>query len=190
MSRIGNKPIPVPEGVKVAVADRTVSVEGPLGRLEWTHRPEVSVQVDGRRVVVERARDDRVCRSLHGLTRSLVANMVEGCHQGFVKALEVFGVGYSVQLQGSKLTLSCGLSHPVVFEVPPEMTVEVQTAQARGDTEPARLTVRGPDKQAVGELAARIRRVRPPEPYKGKGVRYAGEHIKRKQGKAFAGTGA
>ncbi|MGB2819785.1 MAG: 50S ribosomal protein L6 [Phycisphaerae bacterium] len=191
MSRIGKQPIAIPDGVKVAVKDRCVSVEGPLGKLSWTHRPELAVELDeaGRKIVVSRRGDDRVSRSLHGLTRSLIANMVEGCRNGFVRGLEVYGVGYGVQIQGRKFTLTCGLSHPVVFDVSADLTVEVQTPQARGDSEPARFTIKGADKQAVGELAARIRRARPPEPYKGKGVRYAGEHIKRKVGKAFVGTG-
>ena len=192
MSRIGEQPITVPGGVKVKLADRTVSVEGPVGKLQWTHRPEVSVELDesGKTIAVTRSDDTRISRALHGLTRSLIANMVQGCSEGFLRCLEVYGVGYGVQLQGQKLTVNCGLSHPVVFDVPAGLTVEVQTPQARGDTEPARFTIRGADKQAVGELAARIRRVRPPEPYKGKGVRYAGEYVKRKVGKAFAGTGA
>jgi len=192
MSRIGEQPITVPGGVKVSLADRTVSVEGPVGKLQWTHRPEVSVELDesGKTIGVTRRDDTRISRALHGLTRSLIANMVQGCAEGFLRGLEVYGVGYGVQLQGPKLTVNCGLSHPVVFDVPAGLTVEVQTPQARGDTEPARFTIRGADKQAVGELAARIRRVRPPEPYKGKGVRYAGEYVKRKVGKAFAGTGA
>jgi len=192
MSRIGKQPVPIPDGVKVTLSGRTVSVEGPVGKLSWTHRPEVAVEVDeaAKLVIVRRHEDDRLSRSLHGLTRSLIANMVEGCRNGFGKALEIYGVGYGCQLQGSKFTLNCGLSHSVVFEVPDGVTVEVQTPQARGDSEPARFTVRGADRQAVGEFAARVRRVRPPEPYKGKGVRYAGEHIRRKVGKAFAGTGA
>jgi len=192
MSRVGTKPIAVPAGVKVAVADRTVSVEGPKGKLSWTHRPEVAVQLDedAKVITVTRSRNDRICRSLHGLTRSLVANMVEGCANGYAKALEVYGVGYGVQLQGNKLSLNVGYSHLVDFDVPPGITVEVQTAQARGDTDPARFSVTGADKQAVGELAARVRRSRPPEPYKGKGVRYAGEQVRRKVGKAIAGGGA
>ncbi len=192
MSRVGTKPIAVPAGVKVAVADRTVSVEGPKGKLSWTHRPEVAVQLDedAKVITVTRSRNDRICRSLHGLTRSLVANMVEGCANGYAKALEVYGVGYGVQLQGNKLSLNVGYSHSVDFEVPPGITVEVKTAQARGDTEPAKFSITGADKQAIGELAARVRRSRPPEPYKGKGVRYAGEHVRRKVGKAFAGGGA
>lgn len=191
MSRIGKQPIEIPDGVAVRIDGRSVSVEGPAGKLQWTHRPEVTVTLDesGKTLIVQRKADDRISRSLHGLTRSLIANMVKGCKDGFLKAMEVYGVGYGVQVQGNKFTLSCGLSHPAVFEVPEGLTVDVRTPQARGDSEPARFTIAGADKQAVGELAARIRKVRPPEPYKGKGVRYAGEYIKRKVGKAFAGAG-
>jgi len=192
MSRVGNRPIPVPEGVKVSVAGRTVQVEGPKGRLSWTHRPEVSVVVDEaeRLVRVGRSDDQRISRALHGTTRSLIANMIQGCHSGYTKALEVYGVGYGVQVQGNKVTLTVGYANPQVFEIPAGLSVEVQTPQARGDSEPARFTVSGADKQAVGELAARLRKCRPPEPYKGKGVRYAGEYVRRKVGKAFGGTGA
>ena len=189
MSRIGNKPIPVPSGVKVSIASRTVNVEGPQGKLSWTHRPEIAVKLDeaGKTVTVSRGNDERFTRSLHGMTRSLIANMVHGCLEGFSKSLELYGVGYSVQVQGNKLSLNCGFSHPAVFEIPPGVMVEIQTPQARGDSEPARFTVKGADKQAVGELAAQIHKTRPPEPYKGKGVRYAGEYVRRKVGKAFAG---
>lgn len=192
MSRIGKKPIPVPDGVTVAISDRTVRVEGPKGKLSWTHRREMTVELntDDKCVVVSRSAEDRICRSLHGLTRSLIANMIDGCLNGFSKGLEIYGVGYGVQLQGPKLTVTAGLSHPVAFDVPEGLTVEVTTPQARGDDEPARLTVHGADKQAVGQFAARIRKVRPPEPYNGKGVRYAGEQIRRKVGKAFAAGGA
>ena len=191
MSRIGKKPIPILDGVTVTLNERNVTVEGPKGKLSWTHRPEISVEInDSEKVItVSRSDDDRFSRSLHGLTRSLIANMVEGCSKGFVRGLEVYGVGYGVQLQGSKLTVNCGYSHPVVFEVPSGVTVEIQTPQARGDTDPAKFTVSGPDKQAVGQLAAKIRMVRKPEPYKGKGIRCAGEYVRRKVGKAFAGTG-
>lgn len=188
MSRIGNKPISVPDGVKVTVSGRTVNVAGPVGKLSWTHRPEVNVALedDARTIVVTRNSDERFPRALHGLTRSLIANMVRGCQHGYTKAMEVYGVGYGAQLQGNKLTMTVGLSHPVVFEVPAGLTIEVQAPQARGDSEPARFTVFGADKQAVGELAAHIRKIRPPEPYKGKGIRYAGEVIKTKVGKAGA----
>ena len=189
MSRIGKQPVVIPAGVKVAIDGRTVRVEGPVGKLSMTHRPEVTVRMDGQSVIVERQDDLRLSRCLHGLTRSLIANMVEGCAKGYRKSLEVFGVGYSVQAQGQKFTLNCGLSHPAVFNAPEGLKLEVQTPQARGDTEPARFTVSGADKQAVGEFAARVRRARPPEPYKGKGVRYAGEYVRRKVGKAFAGAG-
>jgi large subunit ribosomal protein L6 len=190
MSRVGKKPIPIPSGVKVALEGRTVRVEGPQGKLSWTPRQEISVAVDeaARTVVVTRRDDERICRALHGLSRSLIANMIQGCAIGYSRSLELYGVGYSVQAQGQKFSINCGYSHPVVFEIPAGMKIEVQTPQARGDAEPARFTVRGPDKQAVGELAAEIRRARPPEPYKGKGVRYVGEHVRRKVGKAFAGT--
>ncbi len=192
MSRVGTKPIAIPSAVKVAMSGRTINVEGPKGKLSWTFRPEVSVAIDedAKVITVARSRNDRICRSLHGLTRSLVANMVQGCEKGYSKALEVYGVGYGVQLQGNKLTLSVGYSHPVDFEVPAGLTIDIQTPQARGDTDPAKFSVSGADKQAVGELAARLRRSRPPEPYKGKGVRYADEHVRRKVGKAFAAGGA
>ena len=189
MSRIGNKPIPIISGVKVAIADRTVSVEGPVGKLSWTYRQEIGVTIDEstKTVIVTRCDDERLSRSLHGLTRSLIANMIEGCAKGYERGLELYGVGFGVQLQGTKLTMTCGCSHPVFFEVSPGLSVDIITPQARGDTEPAKFSVKGADKQAVGELAAKIRRARPPEPYKGKGVRYADEHVRRKAGKAFAG---
>ena len=192
MSRIGKTPIPIPSGVTVSVSGQTVSVQGQLGKLSWTHRPEVSVDIDAaaKLVRVNRSSDDRLVRSLHGLSRSLIANMIQGCLSGYMKKLEVYGVGYGVQLQGQKLSIACGLSHPAVFPVPAGITVEIQTPQARGDSEPARFTVKGADKQAVGEFAAQVRKVRPPEPYKGKGIRYADEHVRRKAGKAFAGAGA
>jgi large subunit ribosomal protein L6 len=178
--------------VKVSVSGQTVNVEGPKGKLAWTFSPAVTVKVDdaSKSVVIERKNDQRQTRCLHGLTRSLIANMVLGCEKGYLKALEVYGVGYGVQGQGQKFTLNCGLSHPVVFDVPAGLKVEVQVPQARGETEPAKFTVAGADKQAVGEFAASVRRARKPEPYKGKGVRYAGEHVRRKVGKAFAGAGS
>jgi large subunit ribosomal protein L6 len=189
MSRIGRTPIAIPSGVKVAVNGNQVNVEGTLGTLQMTFRPEIQVKVEDTQILVDRADDERQSRALHGLTRSLIANMVDGVTKGFEKKLEVYGVGYGVQLQGSQLTINCGKSHPEVLDVPTGVTVEVVTAQARGDTEPARFTVKGPDKQAVGEFAAKCRRTRPPEPYKGKGVRYADEYVRRKVGKAFAGGG-
>lgn len=192
MSRIGKKPIPVPDGVKVALNGRCVHVEGPKGKLSWTPRDEITVEIDDSagEIRVSRSGDDRICRALHGLSRSLIANMVQGCKEGYARSLEVYGVGYGIQLQGAKFTVTCGLSHPVVFDLPDGLEVEVTVPQARDDERPARFTVRGADKQAVGEFAARVRKVRPPEPYKGKGIRYAGEHVRRKVGKAFAGGAA
>ena len=187
MSRIGMKPIEIPSGVKVAVAGQTVTVEGPLGKLMQIHRPEVTVAVDGDAVKVTRQDEQRQTRAYHGLTRSLIANMVEGVSKGYQKSLEVYGVGYGVQQQGNKFTITCGKSHPEILDIPMGITIDVQTPQARGDTDPAKFTVKGFDKQLVGEFAACCRRTRPPEPYKGKGVRYSDEYVRRKVGKAFAG---
>ena len=190
MSRIGNKLVPVPEGVKVAIDGQTVTIEGPKGKLSWTHRAEVSVaytQAD-RTITVTRSNDQRQTRALHGTTRALIANMVEGCLNGYSKNLEVYGVGYGAQVQGDRLIMSVGYASLRGLAIPPGVTVTVQAAQARGDTQPARFSVSGADKQAVGQFAAECRQVRPPEPYKGKGVRYAGEYVRRKVGKALAGA--
>ena len=190
MSRIGKKPIDIPAGVKVDITGQTVKVEGKLGKLELTARPEMVVKVQGAQVIVERQDEERLSRALHGLTRSLIANMIIGVTQGYEKKIEVYGVGYGVSLQGQTLQIICGKSHPENLDIPAGITVDVETPQARGDTDPARFTVKGIDKQLVGEFAARCRRTRPPEPYKGKGVRYADEYVRRKVGKAFAGGGA
>ncbi len=191
MSRIGNKLIPVPDGVKVSINGRAVSVEGPKGKLSWTHRHEVSLgyDQDAKTIAVQRVGNDRLARALHGTTRALIANMIEGCLKGYERSLEIYGVGYGIQVQGEKVSLSVGHAHQCVFDIPTGLTITVQAPQARGDTDPAKFSVSGPDKQAVGEFAARLRKARPPEPYKGKGLRYAGEHVRRKTGKAFAGTG-
>ena len=192
MSRIGKKVIAVPDGIKIAVADRTIRVEGPKGKLSWTFRPEVDVAFDAaaKSITVTRKDDERLTRALHGTTRQLIANMIEGTRNGYLKKLEVYGVGYGVVLQGQKVNLSVGFASPRSFDIPEGVKVEVQTPQARGESDPARFSIFGPDKQVVGEFAARVRKSRPPEPYKGKGVRYAGEHVRRKLGKAFGGAGA
>lgn len=183
MSRIGKQPIPVPAGVTVTIAGRTVTVEGPLGKLQCEHRPEISVvhDADAKAIVVARQDDERMSRSLHGLTRSLIANMVEGVTKGYQKGIEIVGVGYVAKLQGKQLALNVGYADTRLLDVPLGITLEVQT--------PQRLLVKGCDKQVVGDFAARIRRVRKPEPYQGKGIRYLGEVVRRKAGKAFAGTG-
>jgi large subunit ribosomal protein L6 len=175
MSRIGKKPIKVPDGVSVDVVPGRVSVNGPKGELNQELSQEMAIAVDGDVLTVTRPSDRAPHRALHGLTRSLIANMVEGVTDGFSKELEIQGVGYRARLQGKSLELSVGYSHPVSMPAPDGIEFEVP--------QPTQIFVRGIDKQLVGETAARIRRVRPPEPYKGKGIRYAGEHVRRKVGK-------
>ena len=191
MSRIGQKPISVPEKVTVKVDGRTVHVEGPKGKLSWTHRAEVSVALaeGGKTVTVARQDDQRSTRALHGTTRALIANMVEGCLNGYERKLEIYGVGYGLQVTENRASVNVGFAQPRIMQIPDGIALTVETPQARGDAEPAKFTVAGVDKQAVGEFAAEIRHIRPPEPYKGKGIRYAGERVRRKVGKAFAGAG-
>ena len=191
MSRMGRKPIAVPDKVTVSVDGQTVNVEGPKGKLSWTHRVEVAVSLDesGKTVTVTRCDDERLSRALHGTTRALIANMIEGCLNGYERKLEIYGVGYGVQVQGASISINVGFAQPRVAAIPADVTVTVEAPQARGDTDPAKFTVSGVDKQAVGEFAAEIRKIRPPEPYKGKGIRYADERVHRKVGKAFAGAG-
>lgn len=178
MSRIGNKPIEILDEVKVSLDGRQVSVEGPKGKLQWEHRPEVFVEIDeaGKQAVVKRFREDRVSRALHGLTRSLINNMVIGVKDGYEKRLEIVGVGYLAAVQGNQLQLRVGFANEIEKKIPDglEVTCPDQT----------HVVVRGCDKQQVGEFAAEVRAIRKPEPYKGKGVRYQGEHIKLKPGKA------
>ena len=175
MSRIGRKPIELPAGVEVDVAPGRVAVKGPKGSLEQTLSPDMTVSVDGSHVTVGRPTDRPDHRALHGLTRSLLANMVEGVTKGFEKRLEIQGVGYRAALKGKALSLQLGFSHDVDLDPPEGITFQVPK-----QTE---ITISGIDKQVVGEIAARIRKIRPPEPYKGKGVRYAGETVRRKEGK-------
>ncbi len=180
MSRIGRKPIPVPAAVKVSIADHTVQVEGPKGKLSFTHRDGVGVTYDqaARQIVVTRQDDERTNRALHGLTRSLLANMVEGVTNGYTKRLEIVGVGYQAQLKkANTVALQVGYANQVVLEAPPGVSVTVPDA--------THVVISGPDKQAVGQFAAVVRDVRRPEPYKGKGIRYEGEVVRRKAGKAF-----
>jgi large subunit ribosomal protein L6 len=183
MSRIGKKPVPV-GSAKVSVQDRLVRVEGPKGKLELNVHPSITVKLDGdkKEVVVTRPDDEKPSKALHGLTRSLIANMVEGVTQGYRKALEIQGVGYKAEQRGKKLVLSVGYANPVALDIPGNVTVALEGAN--------KVVVTGADKQAVGEFAARVRKVRKPEPYKGKGIRYEGEQVKIKPGKAFAGAGA
>jgi large subunit ribosomal protein L6 len=180
MSRIGRKPVVVPANVKVAIADSTIQVEGPNGKLSFTHHPAMAVRFDeaSKQVLVTRPSDERDHRALHGLTRSLIANMVQGVTTGYTKKLEIVGVGYQAQLRGGKtLALQVGYANQIVLEAPEGVKVVVP--------DPTHVTISGPDKQAVGQFAAVVRKVRPPEPYKGKGIRYEGEAVRRKAGKAF-----
>jgi len=176
VSRIGKQPIPVPSGVEVDIHGSTVTVKGPKGVLAQTFNDDISITLEEDVVYVRRPSDAREHRSLHGLTRTLVANMVTGVSEGYKKDLEIVGVGYRAALKDGGLDLSLGFSHPLIVQAPEGITFEVPA--------PNRISVSGIDKQKVGQVAAEIRGVRPPEPYKGKGVRYAGEHVRRKVGKA------
>jgi large subunit ribosomal protein L6 len=175
MSRIGKQPIPVPEGVTVAIEPGLVTVNGPKGELQERIARDIAVEQEDGRLLVRRPTDRGEHRALHGLSRSLIANMVEGVTDGFEKRLEIQGVGYRAQLRGRDIELAVGYSHSVQVRAPDEIEFEVPA--------PTQIVVRGISKQAVGEIAARIRKVRPPEPYKGKGIRYAGEQVHRKVGK-------
>lgn len=176
MSRIGNKPIPVPNGVTVELNGTHMVVKGPRGTLEQTFRPEINIRQEDGQIVVTRPAEDNLHRSLHGLTRTLISNMVTGVTDGFTRNLEIAGVGYRVAKEGNTLVFSLGFSHPVRIEPPPGVTFNVET--------PTRFSISGIDKQVVGEQAAQIRKLREPEPYKGKGISYQGERIRRKAGKA------
>jgi len=180
MSRIGKEPIAVPAGVEVSVDGSRVSVKGPRGQLQQSFHPDMRILLEDGTVRVERPSDERDHRSLHGLTRTLIANMVEGVTQGYEKRLEIVGVGYRAVLKGADLELAVGFSHPVSFRPPEGIEFEVPA--------PNRIVIRGIDKQLVGEIAANVRKVRKPEPYKGKGIRYEGERVRKKAGKAAKGA--
>jgi large subunit ribosomal protein L6 len=176
MSRIGKNPIAVPAGVQVTLDnENTVTVKGPKGTLVQSFNPAISIDIDGDTIQVTRPNDAKENRSLHGLTRTLLNNMIVGVTEGFKKELQIEGVGYRAQKQGNQLIMNLGFSHQVVFEESGDLSIEVPA--------PNRVIVSGPNKQKVGQLAAEIRMKRPPEPYKGKGVRYAGEIVRRKEGK-------
>ncbi len=176
MSRIGKQPIPVPSGVEVIINGSEVTVKGPKGTLSQTFVSDMNIEMVDGAILVTRPSDERRHRSLHGLTRTLVANMVTGVSEGYQKDLEIVGVGYRATLKGTDLDMSLGFSHPVIVTAEEGITFEVPA--------PTKISVKGIDKQRVGQVAAEIRKLRPPEPYKGKGVRYAGEHVRRKLGKA------
>ena len=176
MSRIGRLPIEVPAGVEIKIDGSYVHVKGPKGELEWTFSPEIVIKKEDGTIVVERPTDQPTHRALHGTTRSVINNMVVGVSKGFERILEIEGVGYRAEVSGNNLVLNVGYSHPVVFEPPEGISFDV-------DMRARQIKVSGYDKQAVGQVAADIRKVRPPEPYKGKGIRYADEYVRRKEAK-------
>jgi large subunit ribosomal protein L6 len=180
MSRIGKQPITLPSGVKAQVAEGKVRVEGPKGKLELQFHRNMKVQLDdgAKAIRVSRPDDERLNRALHGLTRSLIANMVEGVTKGFEKRLKIEGIGYQARLDKKALVLTVGYANAVTMNPPDGVTVEL--------TDPTTIVIKGPDKQRVGQFAAEVRRVRKPEPYKGKGIRYEKEQVRRKEGKSFA----
>jgi large subunit ribosomal protein L6 len=181
MSRIGRLPIPIPKGVNVKVDGRTVRVEGPKGKDEHTVPAKITVGVADGTVTCGRADDANETRALHGLVRNLIANSVTGVSTGFTRTLEIVGVGYRADVKGKALQLSLGYSHPIVYQLPPGVDAKVEKQTV--------LTLEGNNKQLLGEVCAQIRALRPPEPYKGKGIKYAGEHIRRKAGKAAGAAG-
>jgi large subunit ribosomal protein L6 len=175
MSRVGKQPVPIPAGVKVTRADNVITVEGPKGKLSQMIHDEIKTEVKDGQMVFTRPSDSKYNRALHGLYRALVANMVKGVTKGFSRDLEIEGVGYKVEVAGKAFTFALGLSHPISILPPQGIEIKV--------TAPTKFSISGIDKQLVGQVAAKIRSFRPPEPYKGKGIRYAGEHIRRKAGK-------
>lgn len=181
MSKIGEKPIPISNNIKVTVDNQKVTVEGPKGILSFNIRPEITVSVTDGKIEVKRKTDNPKDKSLHGLTRTLISNMVFGVEKGWSKGLELSGVGYRAGVEGDTLVLTVGFSHPVKYKLPPGISATVVENK---------ITITGADKQLVGEVTAQIRRIRPPEPYKGKGIKYIGEHIRRKAGKTAKTLGA
>jgi large subunit ribosomal protein L6 len=175
MSRVGNLPITLPSGVEVKIKDQTIVVKGSKGQLDWSFPIPITVKQDGEQIIVERPNDSRENRTLHGTTRALIANMVKGVSDGFERKLEINGVGYRAAVKGNTLNLELGYSHPIDYPLPNGITAEVEKN--------VNVTLKGIDKQLLGEVAAKVRSFRPPEPYKGKGVKYVEEHIRRKVGK-------
>jgi large subunit ribosomal protein L6 len=188
MSRVGRQPIAVPKAVQVQVAGQHLKIKGSLGELEHEVPADIEVRylADSNAITLAPKGEGRRTRAAHGLHRTLIANKVKGVTEGYSKRMEIYGTGYSANLRGNSLVLHVGFSHEVVFDLPPTIKVEIEQNSAQAER-PARFTIKGIDKEQVGLLAARVRAVRPPEPYKGKGVRYLGEYVRRKEGKAFTG---
>ena len=193
MSRIGKKPVDIPGGVKFDQKGQCVKITGPLGELQMDCHPRIKIKIDetGGKILVENDRpQDRQNKQLHGTMRSLIANMVTGVSKGFEKKMAIFGTGYNVKEQGGKLAFQVGYCHPVELVIPKGIKVTIDVGATRGNDVPARFTLSGIDKCLLGQFAADIRKIRPPEPYKGKGIRYADEQVRRKVGKAFASGSA
>jgi len=193
MSRIGKKPIDIPKGVKVGQKGRCIKVSGPLGELQMGCHPRIKVKIDdteGKILVENKRPQDRQNRQLHGTMRALIANMVIGVSNGFEKKMEIYGTGYNLKEQGGKLVFQVGFCHPVELVIPKGIKVHIDVGATRGNEVPARFTLSGIDKCLLGQFAADIRKIKPPEPYKGKGIRYADEYVRRKVGKAFASGAA
>jgi large subunit ribosomal protein L6 len=191
MSRIGKKPVEIPPAVKAEFSGQIIKVKGPLGELSLNCHPRIKVRIDGSKILVENHnRSDRFACQLHGTMRALIANMIKGVTQGYQKRLLIFGTGFNLKQQSNKLLLQVGFCNPVEVEIPKGIKVNIETAATKGDDTPAAFTISGPDKALIGQLASNIRNVNPPEPYKGKGIRYADEHVKRKVGKTFTSGAA
>nr|MBU1328535.1 50S ribosomal protein L6 [Candidatus Omnitrophota bacterium] len=181
MSLIGKKPIKIPDKVKVTIDSGKVFVEGPKGKLDWSLSSNIEAQIDNSNIIVKRLKEDKSAFAMHGLARACINNMVKGVSEGYVKTLEIVGVGYRAQAEGKKLTLHLGFSHPVVYIIPDGITIKTPP-------KPAHVIIEGIDKAKVGEVAAKIRSFFEPEPYKGRGIRYLGEFVRKKAGKAVGGT--
>lgn len=182
MSRIGKLPVVLDKGVKATLSDSKLKLEGPKGRLEMTVLPAYTLEISGSEITVKRPGDTNQERALHGLTRKLIANMAEGVSKGFTRQLEINGVGYRAEVKGDAIQMTLGYSHPIIYQLPPGITAKVERQVL--------ITLEGVDRQLLGMVAAQIRALRPPEPYKGKGIKYAKEQIRRKAGKAAAGSSA
>ena len=190
MSRVGKVPIEIPDGVELKQEGNTVFVKGAKGELSKTFDPRITISIDKKIATVTRGNDEKAARALHGLTRALLSNMIEGVSKGYEKTLQLIGVGYSVEPKGKKLIFSLGFSHSILFELPDEIEFEVQKPEPKEKAEfrniQSKLVIRGIDKQLVGQVCADIKSLRPPEPYKGKGIRFVGEYVRKKAGKQVA----
>ncbi len=189
MSRIGKKPIPIPQGVEVKYENGVIRVKGPKGELEFAHHKDMSIEIEDGKITVKRPSDRKFHRALHGTTRQIIANMIEGVTKGFTKVVELYGAGYRASIDGNNLVLKVGFSHDVIFPIPKDVKIEVKSAPrgivgGKNEEKQYDIIVSGIDKQRVGQVAAEIRRIKPPDPYKGKGLRYAGERVLYKAGKA------